>query len=569
MQAIRRRPWVDDGHLSHPIPLIRQLYARRGVSSEDESLTLQRLIPPQSMLGLDKAARRMADALQAGESILVVGDFDADGATSTAICLLGLQRMGATKVDFLIPNRFDYGYGLSPPLVQLAASRGAQVLLTVDNGISSIDGVTLANELGLDVVVTDHHLPGEHLPEAHAIVNPNQPGCQFASKALAGCGVAFYLMSAIRAELKGRGWFDTRPVPNLGELLDIVALGTVADLVPLDGNNRILVQAGLKRVRSGQTRPGIQALLEIGKRRLPRVVASDFAFAVAPRLNAAGRLDDMALGVELLLCDDPNQAQRMAQQLDLLNQERRELEAEMQQDALAHLQAIEFGGELPWGFALFDDNWHQGVIGILASRLKERYHRPVIAFADGGDGQIKGSARSIPGLHMRDLLERINALHPGMLIKFGGHAMAAGLTIKRSDFEAFEQAYQDNIKASIDASVLEGELLSDGELSAAELNLDNAQALRDAGPWGQGFDEPLFDGEFFITQQRIVGEKHLKLQLLTQCGSQELDAICFNVDLERWPDANVSKVQLAYKLDVNEFRGHQNVQLLVQQIQAC
>ncbi|GLS83067.1 single-stranded-DNA-specific exonuclease RecJ [Paraferrimonas haliotis] len=569
LHAIRRRPHVDDGHLAQPNALIRQLLARRGVTSEDESLALANLLSPHTMLGLSEAAAIVTEAIVQQKRILIVGDFDADGATSTAVCMLALKRMGANNVDFLIPNRFDYGYGLSPELVTLAHQQHAQLLITVDNGISSISGVAAARALGIDVVVTDHHLPGDALPQANAIVNPNQHGCPFASKALAGCGVAFYLMSAIRAKLKQSGWFTMQqPMPNLAELLDIVALGTVADLVSLDSNNRILVKAGLARVRSGRCRPGILELLTLGKRRPQATVASDFAFAVAPRLNAAGRLDEMALGVELLLCDDAHQAKRMAAQLDLLNQERRALEQDMQQDALAHLHSLQFGDDnLPWGLALYDDSWHQGVIGILASRLKERYHRPVIAFADGDEHTIKGSARSIPGLHMRDLLELINSRHPGMLIKFGGHAMAAGLTIAKHDLAQFQQAYLTGIQDNIDESILTGEILSDGELSAADITLANAQAIRECGPWGQAFPEPVFDGEFYIVSQRIVGERHLKLVLRSHCGQLDVDGIAFNIDVEHWPDARVSQVRVVYRLDVNEFRGHQSVQMMVQQLE--
>ncbi|MFS1424497.1 single-stranded-DNA-specific exonuclease RecJ [Shewanella sp. 10N.286.48.B5] len=568
---IVRRPLVDDSHLPASIPaILKQLYARRGVDLLGCDLSLSKLLRPDSMMGLAEAARIIADAIMAKKSILIVGDFDADGATSTSVCLLALRMMGAQHVDYLIPNRFDYGYGLSPEIVAVAQSKGAEVLITVDNGISSIEGVAAAKALGMTVVVTDHHLPGKSLPIADVIVNPNQAGCEFASKSIAGVGVAFYLMSVLRSELRARDWYQLNQLaePNLGSLLDIVALGTVADVVSLDSNNRILVQAGLQRVRSGRCRVGITALLEVAKRNPQRIVASDFGFAVGPRLNAAGRLDEMALGVETLLCEDMMLARRMAGELDGLNAERRELETGMQQEALKSLQKLSLDEtKLPWGLAIFQEDWHQGVIGILASRIKDKYHRPVIAFADAGNGEIKGSARSIKGLHMRDLLELINSRHPGMILKFGGHAMAAGLSLKADAFSEFEQAYDKAVREILKPEQLTGEILSDGELPVALMNLDTAYLLRDAGPWGQAFEEPLFDGYFSVIQQRIVGEKHLKLVLESQCGAVMMDAIAFNVDLTTWPDASIKHARVAYKLDVNEFRGNQTVQMLVDYIE--
>lgn len=571
IHKIIRRPTVDDSHLpAHLPPLLRQLYARRGVMSAECELVLKGLLRPDTMKGLDHAAKLIADAMQLDKSILIVGDFDADGATSTSVCILALRMMGASKVDYLIPNRFDYGYGLSPEIVAVAATKQAELLITVDNGISSIEGVAAAKAFGMQVVITDHHLPGHELPAADAIVNPNQPGCQFASKSIAGVGVAFYLMTALRAELRARHWYQARGIaePNLGTLLDIVALGTVADVVSLDANNRILVEAGLQRVRSGRCRVGITALLEVAKRNPARIVASDFGFAVGPRLNAAGRLDEMALGVETLLCEDIMYARRMAAELDSLNQERRELEVGMQQEALKSLEYLKLNEEqLPWGIALFQEDWHQGVIGILASRIKDKYHRPVIAFADAGNGEIKGSARSIKGLHMRDLLELVNSRHPGLISKFGGHAMAAGLTLKSGGFATFAKAYDDAVRELLKPEQLTGELWSDGELTPTELSLEIAQLLRNAGPWGQSFEEPLFDGYFKIIQQRIVGERHLKLVLETQCGTVMLDAIAFNVDLHIWPDATIQHARIVYKLDVNEYRGNFTLQLMVEQIE--
>lgn len=570
IHKIVRRSKVDDSHLPNSLsPLLKQIYASRGVSANECELSLGKLLRPNTMLGVTHAAKIVADALAAQKSILIMGDFDADGATSTSVCMLALKMMGAKNIDYLIPNRFDYGYGLSPEIVAVAAQKKAEVIITVDNGISSIEGVAAAKALGMTVVITDHHLPGQSIPDADAIVNPNQHGCEFASKSIAGVGVAFYLMSALRAELRLRDWYQQQGInePNLGHLLDIVALGTVADVVSLDTNNRILVEAGLQRVKAGRCRVGITALLEVAKRTPSRIVASDFGFAVGPRLNAAGRLDEMALGVETLLCEDIMLARRMASELDSLNAERRDLETEMQQEALKSLESVELNEtELPWGIALFQADWHQGVIGILASRIKDKYHRPVIAFADAGDGQIKGSARSIKGLHMRDLLELINSRHPGLILKFGGHAMAAGLSIKAGQFALFADAYDKAIRETLAPELLTGELVSDGELTPEQFTLPLAAELRTAGPWGQNFPEPLFDGHFRIIQQRIVGEKHLKLVLETECGQVMLDAIAFNVDLKTWPDATIQHAEIVYKLDVNEFRGNQTLQLMVDQI---
>lgn len=571
IHKIVRRPKVDDNHLpAHLSPILKQVYASRGCSDVDCELALANLLRPNTMKGLDVAARLIADAMANNRKILIMGDFDADGATSTCVCLLALKMMGAQQVDYLIPNRFDYGYGLSPEIVAVAYRKEAQLLITVDNGISSIEGVAAAKALGMTVVITDHHLPGQTVPAADAIVNPNQLDCPFASKSIAGVGVAFYLMSALRAELRTRGWYQQRAIaePNLASLLDIVALGTVADVVSLDTNNRILVDAGLKRVRAGRCRPGITALLEVAKRNTSRIVASDFGFAVGPRLNAAGRLDEMALGVETLLCDDIMQARRMASELDSLNAERRDLEADMQQEALKSLEALSLDeADLPWGIALYQSDWHQGVIGILASRIKDKYHRPVIAFAEANEGEIKGSARSIKGLHMRDLLELINSRHPGMIIKFGGHAMAAGLSLNAGQFDRFAKAYDEAVRELLAPAQLTGEIVSDGELLPHQMTMALAQELRNAGPWGQNFPEPLFDGYFRVVQQRIVGERHLKLVLETECGQTMVDAIAFNVDLKTWPDATIQFAQVAYKLDINEFRGNESLQFMVEQIE--
>jgi len=551
-------------------PLLRRLYASRGVSSAGElERSVRGMLPWQQLSGIDKAVALLYRALQEELRIVVVGDFDADGATSTALSVLALRALGCGNVTCLVPNRFDDGYGLSPEVVDQAHARGAQMILTVDNGISSHTGVDRAHELGIPVLVTDHHLPGETLPDAEAIVNPNLRDCTFPSKSLAGVGVAFYLMLALRAHLREQGWFTARGLaePNLAELLDLVALGTVADVVPLDANNRILTWQGLSRIRAGKCRPGIKALLEIANRDAQKLAASDLGFALGPRLNAAGRLDDMSVGVALLLCDNVGEARVLASELDALNQTRKEIEQGMQAEALALCEKLERSSEtLPGGLAMYHPEWHQGVVGILASRIKERFHRPVIAFAPAGDGLLKGSGRSIQGLHMRDALERLDTLYPGMMLKFGGHAMAAGLSLEASRFEEFQQRFGDLVTEWLDPALLQGEVVSDGPLSPAEMTLEVAEMLRDAGPWGQMFPEPLFDGRFRLLQQRIVGERHLKVMVEPVGGGPLLDGIAFNVDTTIWPDNGVREVSLAYKLDVNEFRGNRSVQLIIDDI---
>lgn len=549
-------------------PLLTRLYAARGVQSAAElDKGLARLIPYQQLKGVDAAVELLVDALEKGQRILYVGDFDADGATASSVGVLALRMLGAAWVDYLVPNRFEYGYGLTPEIVAVALEKRPDLLVTVDNGISSIDGVAAAKAAGLRVLVTDHHLPGPELPAADAIVNPNQPGCDFPSKAMAGVGVIFYVMLALRARLRERGWFAARGIaePNLAELLDLVSLGSVADVVPLDANNRILVHQGLARIRAGRARPGLRALLEVAGRDCRRITSTDLGFILGPRLNAAGRLDDMSLGIEMLLCEDEGLAREMAVQLDALNQDRKAIEQGMQREALAQLKELPVE-EMPFGLCLFDPEWHQGVIGILASRLKERYHRPTIAFADAGDGSLKGSARSVPGFHIRDALDAVAARHPGLISKFGGHAMAAGLSLPQENFGAFAAAFDAEVRRQLDEEDLTGRLLSDGQLGAEEFHLELARAIRQAGPWGQHFPEPLFHGVFQIVQQRVVGERHLKLVLKTECGSQQLDAIAFNIDREVWPNPTVRWAEVAYKLDVNEFRGNESVQLMVAHI---
>ena len=549
--------------------LLARLYAARGVRSAEElDKALGRLLPYQQLKGIEGAVDLLVQALQQRQRILIVGDFDADGATASSVGVLGLRQLGAAQVDYLVPNRFEYGYGLTPEIVAVALQRQPDLLVTVDNGISSVEGVAAAKAAGLRVLVTDHHLPGPQLPAADAIVNPNQPGCSFPSKSLAGVGVMFYVLLALRARLREMGWFVGRAEPNLAELLDLVALGSVADVVPLDANNRILVHQGLARIRAGRARPGLRAILEVAGRDHRRISSTDLGFILGPRLNAAGRLDDMSLGIECLLCEDEALARDMAVQLDQLNQDRKAIEQGMQREALAQLKDLPLD-DLPYGLCLFEPDWHQGVIGILASRLKERYHRPAIAFADAGDGLLKGSARSVPGLHIRDALDAVAARHPGLISKFGGHAMAAGLSLPQEHFGAFAVAFDAEVRRQLSADDLTGRLLSDGQLQVGEFNLELARALRHAGPWGQHFPEPLFHGRFQLVQQRLVGERHLKLQLKTECGSQALDGIAFNIDREQWPNANVCWVELAYKLDLNEYRGNESVQLLVNYLAPC
>ncbi|MCB1730113.1 MAG: single-stranded-DNA-specific exonuclease RecJ [Halieaceae bacterium] len=571
-KLIRRRPAPATRELAGASlhPLLAQIYSARGIrSARDLDLGLARLHPPAALHNAERAAVLLADAIAAGDRLLVVGDFDADGATSSALAVSCLRAFGAAEVEYLVPNRFEYGYGLTPEIVELAAARRPDLIITVDNGISSIEGVAAARALGIATLITDHHLAGRELPAADVIVNPNQPGCDFPSKNLAGVGVIFYVMLALRAELRRRGWFEQRDEPNLAQYTDLVALGTVADVVPLDYNNRILVAAGLQRIRAGQARPGIQALLEVASRRPAAIVAADLGFAVGPRINAAGRLDDMSIGIECLLSEDPQRAMRLATQLQQLNQDRRVIESDMQQQALQALTALDLAreGEPPLAMTLYQPGWHQGVIGILASRIKDRLHRPTIAFADGDPGQIKGSARSIPGIHIRDILDAVACRHPGLISKFGGHAMAAGLSLARADYERFAEAFVAEVERHAEDVQLQAVIESDGELVESDFALELAEQLRFAGPWGQHFPEPVFDGRFQVVSQRLVAEKHLKLVLFPASGSVLLDAIAFNIDPEVWPDQTVEQVAIAYRLDVNEYRGQRSLQLLVEHIE--
>ncbi|HGS4885417.1 TPA: single-stranded-DNA-specific exonuclease RecJ [Vibrio parahaemolyticus] len=578
MIEIQRRPEPDLSLLPDSIPpILKRIYINRGITDIAQLETSARgLHSYQKLGGIEQAVELLFQAIQEQKRIIVVGDFDADGATSSALSVLALRMLGSNNVDYLVPNRFEDGYGLSPEVVDQALELGAEMIMTVDNGVSSIEGVRYAKENGITVLVTDHHLPGQVLPEVDAMVNPNLDSCAFPSKALAGVGVAFYLMMALCVHMRKHNWFAQQGMqePKLMELIDLVALGTVADVVPLDENNRILVHQGLQRIRAGKARPGIQALIEVAKRDARRLVASDFGFALGPRINAAGRLDDMSFGVELLMCNNIHAARRMASELDGLNQTRKEIEEGMKQEAMAFCERLQFGenSELPYGLSLFQRDWHQGVIGILASRIKEKFHRPVIAFADGGEGTIKGSCRSIPGLHMRDALDFIDTQNPGLIIKFGGHAMAAGLTIKEQDFERFSRLFDEVVKKELDEAALKGVILTDGELKPEEFSMHIAEQLRAGGPFGQAFPEPIFDGEFKVLHQKLVGEKHLKLMLEPLYKGHPtnvmIDGIAFNVDLRRWPDASVKTVRLAYKLDVNEFRGNQSLQLMIDHVEA-
>jgi single-stranded-DNA-specific exonuclease len=536
-------------------PLMARLLAARGLERAQQiRANLSDLLAPQTLTNNTSMAKLLADAIATDKALLVIGDYDADGATATAVAVKGLRAFGA-RVDFLVPNRFEYGYGLTPEIVALAATRKPDVIITVDNGIASVDGVEAANALGLQVLITDHHLPGQITPAATCIINPNQHGCQFASKHLAGVGVIFYALLALRAELRLRGAYLSQPEPNLTELLDLVALGTVADLVKLDDNNRILVEQGLRRIRAAACSQGILALLRVSGRQAQVCNAQDLGFYVGPRLNAAGRLDDMSLGIRCLLAESEAEANGMAQQLQDLNSERRNIEADMQESANLSLDGIKVADQ--YAISLYQADWHQGVIGILASRIKERYHRPVIAFADAGDGVLKGSGRSIAGLHLRDALDALSKQQPSLILKFGGHAMAAGLSIKRDDFAAFVAGFEAVVRGLISEADLQAVLEVDGNLSVAEMNFTTAQQL-ETQVWGQGFAPPLFYDEFTVRSQRLLADKHLKLSLAltSDARSLEWDAIYFN--RTEFLDGTI---QAAYQLQTNSYNGNQKVQL--------
>ena len=563
---IRRRAVAEIGDWPAGFPaLLQRIYAGRGAGNlEQAQPRLAQLLPPDSLGGLEKATDLLAQAIAGNQHIVVVGDFDCDGATACAVGVRGLRLLGATHVTPAVPNRMVHGYGLSPSLVEEVAGLQPDLLVTVDHGIACHAGIAAAKSLGWKVLVTDHHLPGERLPPADAIVNPNCQGDAFPSKMLAGVGVMFYVLLALRRQLREAGTFSDGG-PDLSALLDLVAVGTVADLVPLDLNNRTLVAAGLRRLRAGQGCAGLRALIEVSGREAARLTTADIGFAIAPRLNAAGRLEDMAIGIECLLTDDAIHARELAQILHGINAERRGVQQQMTDEAeaaLTHL-ALADEGQAPVALCLFDPEWHPGVVGLVASKMKEKLHRPVIAFApaEPGSSTLRGSARSIPGFHIRDALANVDSAHPGLMGKFGGHAMAAGLTLEESDLPGFEAAFRQQAQAMLDPAMLQAELLSDGELSAAEFDAVHAEALRNAGPWGQGFDEPLFDGEFEVLDWRVVGERHLKLSLRVEGRREPLNAIHFGGWHEQEP---APRLRLAYRLVPDDYRGGKAIQLIVQ-----
>lgn len=574
-QVIERREIKIESHQfgNDTHPLLQRIYLGRGISCPTEiERELDKLIPYHTLKDIAKAVERIYQALIRQESILIVGDFDTDGATSTALAILCLKAFGANNVSYLVPNRFEFGYGLTDKIVHLAKERDPDLIITVDNGISSIEGVDVANAENIDVIITDHHLPGSTLPNAYAIVNPNQAGDTFESKSMAGVGVIYYVMLALRRELIETAWFEEKKLKqvNMAQYLDLVALGTVADVVPLDKNNRIMVYQGLRNIRRNRCRPGIMALLEISKRQSKNLVSSDLGYAIAPRLNAAGRLDDMSLGIECLLSDELGSAREMAKTLDELNLERRQIESEMQEQALSAIKKIQIEDEstLPLGLCLYQKDWHQGVVGIIAGRIKDKYHRPVVAFTKVDDNELKGSARSIKGIHIRDVLDALASQYPNLINKFGGHAMAAGLSIEVNQFESFKKYFNEEVSKYVDESELQGKIISDGELIEDEFTLEIAEIIREGGPWGQNFPAPLFDGEFEIVEQRIVGAKHLKMSLSLPKQNCIIDAIAFNIDINQWPNHRCQKIHAAYRIDCNEYLGRRTVQLIIESMQA-
>ncbi|MCX7121028.1 MAG: single-stranded-DNA-specific exonuclease RecJ [Gammaproteobacteria bacterium] len=568
---LTRRPYSEEHleKLSSLPSLLQRIYAARNVTSlSDLDRSLSALLPYADLLDIEKAANRLIDAIIKQERILIIGDFDADGATSTAVAVSALRSFGAINVDFLVPNRFTFGYGLTPEIVDLAKTKSPDLIITVDNGISSIEGVARANKLNIDVVVTDHHLQGAELPAALAIVNPNRKDDPFKSKSLAGVGVIFYVMLAVRAQLESKNYFMENNIvkPNMAELLDLVALGTVADVVPLDKNNRILVHQGLNRIRAGLARPGIRALLQIAGRTPEKLAAMDLGFSIGPRLNAAGRLDDMALGINCLLENNVDDALHRARILDQLNIERRAIEAEMKIQAFDIVDKLDLQKKLPMGICLYDESWHQGVVGLVASRVKDKLNRPAIAFAKADEKTLKASARSVDGVHIRDVLDEIATKHPHLLSKFGGHAMAAGLSIKRDDFAEFSTVFAETVSRYLHHDQLCRVIQTDGELTQDDFTLENAGVIKEAGPWGQYFPEPVFEGDFNIISQRLVGANHLKLVLKADNAIHPVDAIAFQVDLNQWPNHRATRVKIAYRLDVNEYRGRSSLQLHVEGI---
>lgn len=567
-KLIRQRQLNQEVQALTASSVLNRVYSHRGVEDPDElDYSLSRLLPYHQLKGIDVAVELLFEAISEQKRILIVGDFDADGATSSALSKLVLTDFGAKDVDFLVPNRFEFGYGLSPELVEVAKESDPDLIVTVDNGISSIAGVKAARKHGIKVLVTDHHLAGDELPEADAIVNPNQPGDQFPSKNLAGVGVVFYVLLALRARLREENWFERQSIdePNLAHYLDIVALGTVADVVPLDANNRLLVHNGLRLIRAGRCRPGISALLQLAKRQLSKVTSMDLGFAVGPRLNAAGRLDDMAIGIECLLAEDKAQANELAEILHSLNSDRQQVEQEMQDEALSKLDEIDLqGSEFAHSICLYEPHWHQGVVGLLASRIKDKVNKPCIVFANADDNSVKGSARSVKEVHIRDALALVDSRHPQLIDKFGGHAMAAGLSLALDNLESFQKAFEQAVTDLLKGKAIEDVIETDGELKPEELTINTAVELSNAGPFGQGFPEPAFDGEFEVLNHRIVGENHLKLTLRNPEQQNAVQAIAFRIDVEDWLSQPASKIRAVYKPDINDYYSVPELQLLIQ-----
>jgi single-stranded-DNA-specific exonuclease len=571
MTPVTQQRVVPDVQLDDVPSIMQRIYAARGINHIQQiEVGLDQLLPLDGLLNIDLAAQRLFQAIKEQQSTLIVGDYDADGATSCAVAIRALKAFGLQRVDYLVPNRFEYGYGLSPEIVEVAKQSRPDLIITVDNGIASVAGVKVARQAGVDVLVTDHHLPGEELPDANVIVNPNQQGDKFASKVLAGVGVVFYIMMALRALLREEGWFKKHSMiePNLADLLDIVALGTVADVVSLDNNNRILVEQGLRRMRAGRGHAGINALIRIANREALYLKSSDLGFALAPRLNAAGRLEDMSIGIECLLTDDMEYAMRLASQLDEMNQQRRAISQDMEDEAAVMLEALhlsENDDNRPVIYCMHQPHWHQGVIGILAGRIKEKMHRPAIVFANGDNGELKGSARSIPGFHIRDALDAVASANPGLISKFGGHAMAAGLSLAAQDFELFSRQLQEYAKSVLNEGLLQNSVFTDGELRADEMNMQTAKLIEQAGPWGQAFPEPLFEGSFQVRQRRRIGADHRHLKLRLLAGGVEVDAVAFNISDEEWPE-NCDNVSVTYRIEVNRFNGFETLQLMIQDV---
>jgi len=570
VKITQRKPLIEIKESNEYNPMLARIFAARGFDIDSElNRPLSKLLPYQDLKGIDSAIKVISSAMELNKKIVVLGDFDTDGATSTALLVGTMKKFGYENITYTIPNRFEHGYGLTPKIAEVMVEKHQpDLVVTVDNGISSIEGVSYLKSKGIQVIITDHHLYSGVLPDADAIVNPNQEGCTFASKNLAGVGVVFYFMVGLRKELHNNKWFEKKEcqVPSMKDQLDLVALGTVADVVKLDENNRILVHHGLEVIRKRRSKIGLSALLALGRRDQSQILASDLSYCIGPRLNAAGRLSEMSIGVQCLITENPIEADNIADKLNQLNIERRQIEIEMQEQAQDLLGEIEFDVNSPNGVCLYNPEWHQGVIGILASRVKEQYHRPTIIFTKGDDGEIKGSGRSLAKLNIRDAICDISVKNPGMVLKFGGHAMAAGLSIAENSFDKFVAAFNEVVREKLTMDDLNSTIFTDGVLSKSNINLEFAKQLRNCGPWGQGFPEPVFEGRFSVVDQRIVGNNHLKLILeLDEFAS--VNAIMFNADTETWPDEDCEEVKVSYKLDINEYRGRQQVQLIVEHME--